>query len=147
MAAKKGNKYAEVWSKPVVLHYLEQIYDDVENNKLVYLGIALANIGLYSRETRQLYTPEEFYSIYSRDEYTNHRISAILENIVIRDPIGGIEAGHKQLQNLKDKNRQDESALGSKLEAFAKKSYRLLQQKKILNKVRLVFVLIMLLVC
>lgn len=86
---------------------------------------------LYSRETGQWYTPEEFYSIYSKAEYTNHRISAILENIVIRDPIGGIEAGHKQLQKLKDKNRHDESALEAKLEAFAKKAIDYYSQKNI----------------
>lgn len=48
MAAKKGNKYAEKWDKPSVLRALNSIYGDVENNKIVYLGIAIANINLYS---------------------------------------------------------------------------------------------------
>lgn len=48
MAAKKGNRYAEKWTKQVVLDHLQQIFQDVEDNKLVYLGIAVANIGLYN---------------------------------------------------------------------------------------------------
>lgn len=48
MSYNKGNKNAEKWTKQVVLDHLYQIFDDVEHNKLVYLGIALANIGLYN---------------------------------------------------------------------------------------------------
>ncbi len=48
MAAKKGNKYAEKWDKASVLKALNSIYADVEKNKIVYLGIAIANISLYS---------------------------------------------------------------------------------------------------
>ncbi|WP_316817298.1 terminase small subunit [Pedobacter nyackensis] len=48
MAAKKGNKYAEKWTKQVVLDHLQQIFEDVEENKLVYLAVALTNLGLYS---------------------------------------------------------------------------------------------------
>ena len=47
MAAKKGNKYAEKWNKVTTLKALNQIFQDVKDNKLVYLGVALANIGLY----------------------------------------------------------------------------------------------------
>ncbi|WEK17998.1 MAG: hypothetical protein P0Y49_14470 [Candidatus Pedobacter colombiensis] len=50
---------------------------------------------------------------------------------MIRDPIGGIEAGHKQLQKLKGKNRADESVLEVKLEAFAKKAIDYYSQKNI----------------
>jgi hypothetical protein len=48
MAGKKGNRNAEKWTKDIVLDHLQQIYDDVQNNKIVYLGIALANLGLYN---------------------------------------------------------------------------------------------------
>lgn len=48
MSYNKGNKNAEKWTKQVVLDHLEQILKDIEDNKLVYLGIALANIGLYN---------------------------------------------------------------------------------------------------
>lgn len=48
MAAKKGNNYAEKWTKQVVIDHLAQILHDVQENRIVYLGIALANIDLYS---------------------------------------------------------------------------------------------------
>lgn len=48
MGAKKGNANAEKWTKQVVIDHLDRILVDVEENKIVYLGIALANIGLYS---------------------------------------------------------------------------------------------------
>lgn len=48
MAAKKGNKYAEKWDKQTTLKALNSIYIDVETNKIVYLGIALASIELYA---------------------------------------------------------------------------------------------------
>jgi len=55
-----------------------------------------------------------------------------LENVVIRDPIGGIEAGHKQLQSLKEKNRVVEEDLEAKLEAFSKKAIDYYQKKAFL---------------
>ena len=48
MAAKKANKYAEKWDKLTVLKVLNQIFQNVKDDKIVYLGIALANINLYS---------------------------------------------------------------------------------------------------
>ena len=48
MAAKKGNKYAEKWDKTTVLKALNHILHDVKTNKLVYLGVALANLSLYN---------------------------------------------------------------------------------------------------
>jgi hypothetical protein len=47
MAAKKNNKYAEKWQKVDVLNHLNNIYDDVHDNKVFYLGVALANADLY----------------------------------------------------------------------------------------------------
>ncbi|MBE9598761.1 terminase small subunit, partial [Pedobacter sp. MC2016-24] len=34
--------------KDIVLDHLDEIFNDVEGNKIVYLGIALANLGLYN---------------------------------------------------------------------------------------------------
>lgn len=47
MAARKGNNYAEKWSKTTVLNSLNKIYFDVEDNKIVYLAISLVNSDLY----------------------------------------------------------------------------------------------------
>ncbi|ALL06989.1 hypothetical protein AQ505_16750 [Pedobacter sp. PACM 27299] len=88
---------------------------------------------LYSKETGKWYTPEEFYQEFKKEEYTNHRITLILENVVIRDPIGGIEAGHKQLHRLKEKNRVVEEDLEAKLEAFSKKAIDYYQKKGIIR--------------
>lgn len=52
---------------------------------------------LYSKEKGRWCTPEELYEEFKKEEYTNHKITLILENIVIRDLISGIEARHKQL--------------------------------------------------
>lgn len=48
MPAKKNNKYAEKWPKASVLYHLENIYNDVRDNKIFYLGVALANEELYA---------------------------------------------------------------------------------------------------
>jgi len=48
MAAKKGNKYAEKWDKQTVLKAINTIYNDVKVDRIVYLGIVLANCGLYN---------------------------------------------------------------------------------------------------
>ena len=48
MGAKKGNKTAEKWDKIKTLKALNQILYDVEKDKIVYLGIALAKIDLYA---------------------------------------------------------------------------------------------------
>lgn len=47
MAAKKGNKYAEKWTKQVVLDHLEQIQQKVKADNIFYLGVALAELNLY----------------------------------------------------------------------------------------------------
>lgn len=88
---------------------------------------------LYSKETGFWYTPEEFYLEFKKEEYTNHQITLILENIVIRDPIGGIEAGHRQLQRLKAKNRGAEEDLEAKLEVFSKRAIDYYQKKGIIR--------------
>lgn len=48
MAGKKGNKNAEKWTKDIILDHLNRIFNDVEDNKIFYLGVALANVDLYS---------------------------------------------------------------------------------------------------
>ncbi|SDJ95522.1 DNA-packaging protein gp3 [Pedobacter sp. ok626] len=47
MAAKKDNKYAEKWTKQVVLDHLTQILQKVKTDKIFYLGVALAELDLY----------------------------------------------------------------------------------------------------
>jgi hypothetical protein len=48
MAAKKGNKHAEKWDKVQTLKALNELLYEIEKKKIVYLGIALANLELYS---------------------------------------------------------------------------------------------------
>jgi hypothetical protein len=48
MAAKKGNKHAEKWDKVQTLKALNELLYEVEKKKIVYLGIALANLELYA---------------------------------------------------------------------------------------------------
>jgi len=47
MAAQKGNKTAEKWTKVTTLKLLSRILLDVKKDKIFYLGIALAQIDLY----------------------------------------------------------------------------------------------------
>jgi len=47
MAAKKGNKSAEKWTKEVVLSKLQVISDYAKQNNSYYLGTVLNELGLY----------------------------------------------------------------------------------------------------
>jgi len=48
MAAKKGNKTAEKWTRQNTLKILDEILENVKHDKIFYLGVALAQIDLYS---------------------------------------------------------------------------------------------------
>lgn len=47
MAAKKGNKTAEKWTKEITLKSLRELEANVKADKIFYLGIALAQLDLY----------------------------------------------------------------------------------------------------
>jgi len=48
MAGKKGNKNAQKWDKATLLKVLHTFYNDIRDEKIVYLGIILAKYQLYN---------------------------------------------------------------------------------------------------
>ncbi|WP_316848933.1 hypothetical protein [Pedobacter agri] len=89
-----------------------------------------SNCWLYNKLSHTWYTPEEFHEKYANHTDTNINLRSLLENIVIMDPIAGIKAYHKKLEDqlhLLEKSNQE---LREKGESFTRKVISYYQQKR-----------------
>lgn len=85
---------------------------------------------LYNKADGNWYTPEEFMDTFSPQKFDHFKMLGFLEDIVIRDPIAGVKAGYKELDNRLLKMQHETSALRAKLEEFAKKALIYYQTNK-----------------
>jgi hypothetical protein len=127
MAAKKGNKYAEKWTKQVVLDHLAQILQDIEDNKLVYLAVALTNLGLYSEIwsiwSNKFGDDKEVYQLIKRIE------SKIESNLVTRLLNNQCNAAGaifilKNKHRMSDKQEIDHTTAGQPFSISITKTYK-----------------------
>ncbi|MBB2148937.1 hypothetical protein [Pedobacter gandavensis] len=81
----------------------------------------LQNMWLYNKLNGNWYTPDEFQTKYQNNEYNNFDVSRILENMVIRNPIAGVNAFHKQLNKELEDLSTATKILRERGEAFEKK--------------------------
>ena len=88
-----------------------------------------SNMWIYSKNTFLWYTPDEFEVKYGKGEYNNHETAKMLNGIVIRNPIVGIRAFHKQLDMELDAIHQRTVELRLKAEEFNKKVIEYYQLK------------------
>lgn len=90
----------------------------------------LQKMWLYNKFSGNWYTPEEFQQKYQNGDYNNYDINNILENMVIRDPIAGISAFHKELDTRLEQMNIETRLLRQKGEAFEKKVIKYYQENK-----------------
>lgn len=85
---------------------------------------------LFNKFSMNWYTLEEFEEKYSNTEFNNYDINNILENMVIRDPVAGVSAFHKQLDQRLQQMNAETSSLRQKGAEFEKKVIKYYQNKK-----------------
>lgn len=100
----------------------------------IYKEALRAGMWLFHKELRKWYSPEEFYAEYENKELNNYMVTELLENMIIRDPIGGINAANKQLDEMEVQMQTEFRTVRNNLSAFSKKAISYYQQKTIGKK-------------
>ena len=88
------------------------------------------NMWIYSKNTGAWYTPDEFEAKHCKGEYNNHEVQKMLNGIVIRNPIAGIKAYHRQLDEQLEAMHNKTIELRTKAEEFNKKVMEYYQTKR-----------------
>ena len=114
----------------VRLSHYEQQRGDFKKILPIVKEALLQKVWLYNKFNGQWYTPEEFQAKYENREYNNYQISSILENMVMRDPIGGNAAYHKEIDKKVAQHHREITTLKEKGEAFLNKVIEYYQKKK-----------------
>jgi len=89
----------------------------------------LQKVWLYNKFNGAWYTPEEFQAIYRDKEMNNHQVNSLMNNIVMRNPLGGNAAYHKTIDQKIQQHQQEIAELKTKGEAFLNKVIEYYQQK------------------
>lgn len=84
---------------------------------------------LYNKGSGHWLTPEEFEAKYAYGDLSNTQVVNLLESVVIRDPIAGINAAHRQLNTNLARLMSETDRERVKLEEFSKKTLQYYQAK------------------
>ena len=108
--------------------------DSVDNTKFsrlwyIYSEALKSNCFIFDKSINKWYTPEEFREIYEKKEMSHTFISGLLCELVIRDPIAGIQAAHKQLDQRLEAMKKDTERDRLKLAEFTKMAIQYYQGK------------------
>ena len=117
-------------NQPARLSHYDQQPADRERLMPIVKEALRKNQWLYNKYNGNWYTPEEFTLKYRNTEMNNYELARMLENIVIRDPLTGNTAYHKEIEKRIEQFHQEINALRSKGEAFLDKVVSYYQQKK-----------------
>lgn len=90
----------------------------------------IQNMWLYNRLSGNWYTPDEFEEKYREKQYTNYDMEGMLRNVSIRNPIAGIRAYHKKLNEKLEAMNKETEELRIKSELFNKKVIEYYQKQK-----------------
>ena len=95
----------------------------------IYSEALKCNCFIFDKSINKWYTPEVFREIYEKKEMTHTFISRLLTDLVIRDPIAGIQAAHKQLDQRLEAIKRDTEIDRLKLAEFSKMAIQYYQAK------------------
>lgn len=95
----------------------------------IYNEALRAKCFIYHKEYKKWYTPEEFEEKYTAVELSNGQELRLIEELVIRDPIAGISAAHKQINTEIQNHKEKTDAALQKLNEFNKKVILYYQEK------------------
>jgi len=85
---------------------------------------------IYNKNKKEWMTPEAFREKYDNDELTHNFITRLLDDLVIRDPIAGINAAHKQMINKIDHFKTEIDKEMLRISEFSKTTIQYYQEKK-----------------
>ena len=95
----------------------------------IYNEAIKANCFIYNKEDKEWFTPERFKEKYQKENLSHSLINGLLEELVIRDPIAGINAAHKQILDRIERLNTDIEKDLIKLTDFAKMTIHYQQGK------------------
>jgi hypothetical protein len=96
----------------------------------VYIEALRSRCFIYNKETKAWSSPEEFKDKYARVELSHRQQLGLMEVLVIRDPIAGINAAHKQLTTELEKFKAQSDQDLNRLNEFSKMVLQYYQSKK-----------------
>jgi len=98
---------------------LSHIYKEAIRNKCL----------IYHKEQRRWFTPEQFKKEYEGTDLRHNQVTGLLEELSVRDPIAGINAAHKQINDRVEKFRSDIQGDLDRLAEFSKMVVKHYQDK------------------